>query len=648
MGWEDAPLVDESVGKIPAWMDAPLVDEESIQPAKEQSLLQKLPEFNDRLIEGIGSAAQNFTAGGLRGAGSIGSSLITAAKLKDYPGNKIAALLKGDKEYGIDKILSQDTARREGIDEGLTSLVGSDPTSMAYKLGKIGTEIAGTSAIPIPFASGAKGVLPRIGQAAKNIPLGVAAGGGQGFIAEGEKGVAPGMLTGGVMAAGLEGVKALGSAASNVIGPHLPRIDAAALLPQAIRERARQYLPKALQGETTGAERAALKTLTDSRVGEVEKAGLRKLMESHNPTLARQVEETAKNAERSQLEKLAQGATQEQAIKASNIAKGQVTSEFVPKMTNELEVVNRASKNLPLNLAKLNNHLDTVVNTPGIRMSDDAVSVLEGLKLKFKRAAELGGGTPNAHDIYEIRKSGINEIVDKITGRKNPDVSDKLTAKLTTELKPYIDDAIEKAGGKEWTNILQEYSRGMKAVDQQGLSATALKLHSNSPQKLVDLAKGNAPEMVEGQFGKGNFSFSDEMSTLNKLPKGQVGPPSLDTSKVETIKKVAEAVGKRLEADELGQKGAQKAMKILRADEGLPTLPGVISWKISTTNKIINALSGKGGEATNDALAKFMLSDTARMDKLIQGLPKTKQQMLLDAITQRALVTLPSEMAAQK
>lgn len=676
-----------------------------------------------------GQWAKNLLGGGLHGASRIGNTLATGANILTLPVTKAINSLAGSAVPTVSSVMENDAARRDATRGGVGEM-GVDMDSGAAKTGDILAQIAGTAGIPIPFASGAAGVLPRIVQAFKNVPLGAAAGGAQGFVAEGQEGIVPGMAAGGAMAGGLEGAKAIGASVGGVIGPHLSKFDPAKYLPEAIQSRARQYLPKGLQGETTGAERSALHTLSDPRVGEVEKAGLRKLMESHNPTLAKQVKDTAENAERSQLERLAQGATQEEAMKSSIRAKQALNDEVVPKMNIELNAANTANvKNAleerasrlagaatnkvqdvrrftdsqeragkavnqygdplkyiqetvknkaenvaqkaaesslplgegakfaksqadslaaygltPLRSTAITDHLDDLIKTPSIQGTDLEKKLLEGAGKKL-RELTARDGTIDAYALAAFRKSGVNGILDDLTrGMEKP--AKEHAQGLLIGVKTQIDDAFEKAGGTEWRDAMQEYSKGMKAIDQQGLSATALKLHETSPQKLVDLSKGNAPEIVEGQFGNGKFSFTDEMNTLNKLPKGQAGPPTLDTSKSDTIKRVAEAVGKRLEADELGSKGAQKALKILRADEGLPTLPGVISWKISTTNKIINALSGKGGEATNDALAKFMLSDTARMEKLMQGLPKTKQQMLLDAITQRALVTAPAAAAA--
>lgn len=75
--------------------------------------------------------------GGLRGAGSIGSTLLTAGELT--PQAIIGNLIKGN---GF-KPFKNDKARRNAMDGGLRDL-GANPDSGMYQTGKLGTEIAGT------------------------------------------------------------------------------------------------------------------------------------------------------------------------------------------------------------------------------------------------------------------------------------------------------------------------------------------------------------------------------------------------------------------------------------------------------------------------------------------------------------------------
>lgn len=84
--------------------------------------------------------ATNLGAGAIRGAGSIGSTIL-------YPWDKAQDLIYGDRnQAGVNgqMPLSRNDERRQGIDAGLTALTGSDPNSLPYKVGKVGTEVMGT------------------------------------------------------------------------------------------------------------------------------------------------------------------------------------------------------------------------------------------------------------------------------------------------------------------------------------------------------------------------------------------------------------------------------------------------------------------------------------------------------------------------
>lgn len=124
MGWQDAPLVEQAPGKA-AWQSAPLAEPPSIL---------------DRIRENIG----NLVAGGVRGAGSVGATVVDAARSKlaaptldAVPQNMRPQVTTGLAEMPVGRDL------RASMDAGMRAL-GFDPDSIAYGTGKLGAEIAGT------------------------------------------------------------------------------------------------------------------------------------------------------------------------------------------------------------------------------------------------------------------------------------------------------------------------------------------------------------------------------------------------------------------------------------------------------------------------------------------------------------------------
>lgn len=103
------------------------------------------------LLDKAKQQAGNVVAGAVRGAGSIGATLLT-------PVDAAARAM------GIQNDYIGRTDRREAMDAGLQSL-GADPNSIAYKTGKIGAEIAGTAGAGGALVRGAT-LIPGVARAA--------------------------------------------------------------------------------------------------------------------------------------------------------------------------------------------------------------------------------------------------------------------------------------------------------------------------------------------------------------------------------------------------------------------------------------------------------------------------------------------------
>lgn len=91
--------------------------------------------------------AKDLAGGLVRGAGSIGSTLYEMTPL-----GTLQRAINGKSFLGSRK------ERTEGIDSGLTELIGSNPENTMYQAGKIGGEIAGTAGTGSVLANGMRAV----------------------------------------------------------------------------------------------------------------------------------------------------------------------------------------------------------------------------------------------------------------------------------------------------------------------------------------------------------------------------------------------------------------------------------------------------------------------------------------------------------
>lgn len=197
--------------------------------------LSQKPATEPSLVDDIKQGVGNLAAGAVRGAGSIGATLL-------YPIDKAQDLYYGDRGPNVSGLvtgkqpLSRNEERRQQMDEGLRSL-GADPDSILYKAGKIGGEIAGTAGAGGALANLAQKALPAAVQGApvvSNLLQAVRTSGmSAGPVGQGGMGLAKNMLTrsaGGAITGGLSAGMVDPSQAEGgaIIGGALPPALAAA------------------------------------------------------------------------------------------------------------------------------------------------------------------------------------------------------------------------------------------------------------------------------------------------------------------------------------------------------------------------------------------------------------------------------------
>jgi predicted GNAT family acetyltransferase len=186
VAWDEAPApkaIDVSQVK---WDDAPPATQ-APKVAHPLSLGEVLRTMKGALpsVQDVG----NIEAGVLRGAGSVGSTL-----LAPYDIAKDAISGKG-------LSLESNRERRAGIDGGLREM-GAQPDSGLYKTGKIGGEILGTAGVGGLLANGARalGAAPSIVQGLSTGGLNVAGASGlPGMLLRGATGATTGAATAGLV-----------------------------------------------------------------------------------------------------------------------------------------------------------------------------------------------------------------------------------------------------------------------------------------------------------------------------------------------------------------------------------------------------------------------------------------------------------------
>jgi hypothetical protein len=188
----------------------------------------------------------------------------------------------------------------------------------------------------------------------------------------------------------------------------------------------------------------------------------------------------------------------------------------------------------PLRVAPIVQQLRSMAGQPGTRADELQRGALTGLANRLEGLADPNG-VIDARDLYQIRKTGLNDIVETLLSGRQPGSGTKeRTASLLTSARGMIDDAIEGAGGKGWKDYLVRTRQGFETVNRQKLAGEGAQLAKKSPNEFIDLMKGDRDDIVEGAMGTGQFDIAgmaladprrynamkmsaDELATLNKM-----------------------------------------------------------------------------------------------------------------------------------
>jgi hypothetical protein len=266
----------------------------------------------------------------------------------------------------------------------------------------------------------------------------------------------------------------------------------------------------------------------------------------------------------------------------------------------------------PLDAGGITGAIDAKLAQPGLRASSNVVKVLDSIKDDITNLTAKGGGVIDAHDLYTLRKEGINERIMQILGQTDPKISAKVTRKVLGEIRPLIDDAIEKAGGTGWRDYLKTYAANMQAIDQKAMAAEAAKLFEKSPQEYVRLVRGNNTDAIEAIFGPGSYDIFKEMG-----------------SKMPTLEKLAMRVqtkGEMAEAAALGKEEFAEAVE--RAGRTFPRIRNTLNPKITFANLTSDQLESMLGPKVAAKLKQGMVSGKSALE-MLNTLPAVERGAVL-------------------
>jgi hypothetical protein len=190
----------------------------------------------------------------------------------------------------------------------------------------------------------------------------------------------------------------------------------------------------------------------------------------------------------------------------------------------------------PITLDKFTAPINRLMANPEVATNPTLAKALPQIRQMFEDwANEFGVITPEA--IVAIRKNGVNGIIQQLMPTADAKAQSRMAAQVLTALRPAIDDAIVKAGGKNWPAYLQSFEQGMSSIKGMELADRIRKLYAEgtpaSKQQIIDLVRGESPEVIEDLFGSGRYQISKEMAKDMPLLRRIADTLDLDLKTVE-------------------------------------------------------------------------------------------------------------------
>lgn len=269
----------------------------------------------------------------------------------------------------------------------------------------------------------------------------------------------------------------------------------------------------------------------------------------------------------------------------------------------------------PLDVSGVTGKLRRLATAPGTRADPVQVKVLSSIEKQIKDLADRNGGIIDANDLYQIRKTGINDTIEAElrSGGLDPSTQSKRIADMLGQVRPLVDEAIEKAGGKGWKDYLATHAAGMRQIEQKELAAKAMELYKRSPKDFIELVKGNNIKAVEDIFGPGNYDVFKTMG--DKMIKLQKVAGEVERDVIDIPAKIA---------------AGRRALEITEPSVA-SKIPGFVGYKTALAKKFVQVAEGKINQKTMDALIKGA-ENGKNMNELLNNLPAQERLDVLKVL----------------
>jgi hypothetical protein len=190
----------------------------------------------------------------------------------------------------------------------------------------------------------------------------------------------------------------------------------------------------------------------------------------------------------------------------------------------------------------------------GTRVDDLQRDTLTTIADKIARAMDENGMV-NPYDMYQIRKTGVSDIIgeiqNKITAGNVPRSGNaQRTSQLAGEVETLIDDVL----GPKFKSYLDRSSKGYAVVNRRELAGEALRRFDKSPSTFLDLVGRNDPDTV-ASIMQGGPKMEDISNVF-----------AADPQRLAALTNAQNLLLKRNRMDTLARSGAAEAADIMNLE----------------------------------------------------------------------------------
>jgi hypothetical protein len=302
-------------------------------------------------------------------------------------------------------------------------------------------------------------------------------------------------------------------------------------------------------------------------------------------------------------------------IEGSKVAKDVVKQRQAEAEFKQFQLDSLAQNGFyPLRSNTIIDKIDNILKKPGEMASDVTVNTLSSLRDKLTKLTDPKTGVIDSANLYTIRKEIGDDIKKFSMASQSSDVRN--LSRLEGNIKSYIDNAIEGAGGTDWKKYLSTYQQASEKINRMQVGQLledklGTSLGDKERAGVFANAVDNAYQTIKSSSGQTRYTKLEDILT---------------PSEVSTVNKVLADVQRQAKADTL----ASKSLVQNANEAGGITLPSLLSRPAQLLNYVMKKVKSDANDEIN-ILASQMMLDPKQLDTFISSIPKENTPTVVKA-----------------